>query len=139
MMRYVIRLLIARFEREDWLYLLALLVLCALVFAPVAGCASYKGGKVVDGTNLAVGMRLPGTEWTLNVLDYIGGMRVAANEGCTISVTNSVAETNSYFGVVTTSRSSTIHATISPAPAGSALEATASSSPAAPEERERIQ
>lgn len=134
MLRCIIRVLFGDLECGDVLALLAILGLCALAFAPVAGCASYKGGKVVDGTNLAVGMRLPGTEWTLNVLDYVGGMRVAANEGCTISVTNSVAETNSYFGVVTTSRSSTLHATISPGPA---LEAPASSSPA-PEEGERI-
>ncbi len=114
MMRYVIRLLFARFEREDWLYLLALLGLCALAFAPIAGCASYKGGKVVDGTNIEIGMTIPGTELSLNFLAYTGGIKVAGNDRTAIIVTNSVAEINSYFGVVTTSRSSTTHATISP-------------------------
>ena len=37
--------------------LLAILAIGALF----AGCA-YKGGKVIDGTNLAIGMTIPGTE-----------------------------------------------------------------------------
>lgn len=79
-----------------------------------SGCTTYKGGKVVDGTNLAIGMRIPGTDWNFNVLDYIGGMRVGAAEGCRLTVTNSVSETNSYFGVVETRRTSTLTAAIDP-------------------------
>ena len=77
------------------------------------GCA-YRGGKVVDGTNLAIGMKIPGTEWSISILDYIGGVRVAGQDSTHITVTHEVAETNTYFGVVTTSRSSTLTADIEP-------------------------
>ena len=84
--------------------------LCALL---CAGCA-YRGGKVVDGTNLAIGMKIPGTEWNVSVLDYIGGIRVAGQDSTHITVTHEVAETNAYFGVVSTSRRSTLTADIEP-------------------------
>ena len=89
----------------------AILAACAALLA--AGCV-YKGGKVVDGTNLAIGMKIPGTEWSVSVLDYIGGIRVAGQDSTHITVTHEVAETNTYFGVVTTSRRSTLTADIDP-------------------------
>ena len=89
----------------------AIIAACAAFLA--SGCV-YKGGKVVDGTNLAIGMKIPGTEWSVSVLDYIGGVRVAGQDSTHITVTHEVAETNTYFGVVTTSRSSTLTADIDP-------------------------
>ena len=77
------------------------------------GCA-YKGGKVVDGTNLCVGMTIPDTEWTINALDYVGGLRVAGNDQTSITVTNDVVETNAYFGIVRTQRHTKMAATIEP-------------------------
>ena len=96
--------------------LLGAIAVAALVFL-CNGCA-YKGGKVVDGTNLAIGMTIPGTEWTINALDYIGGIRVAGNDMTSIIVTNEVAETNRYFGVVTTQRHSKMTARIEPVEEG---------------------
>ena len=90
---------------------IAILFACSGHFA--SGCV-YKGGKVVDGTNLAIGMKIPGTEWNVSVLDYIGGVRVAGQDSTHITVTNEVTETNIYFGVVTTSRHSTMTADIEP-------------------------
>lgn len=92
---------------------LAVLAVSILLCMALAGCV-YKGGKVVDGTNLAIGMKIPGTEWNVSVLDYIGGVRVAGQDSTRITVTNEVAETNIYFGVVTTSRHSTMTADIEP-------------------------
>ena len=88
-------------------------ILAAFAAILAAGCV-YKGGKVVDGTNLAIGMKIPGTEWSVSVLDYIGGVRVAGQDSTHITVTHDVAETNTYFGVVTTSRRSTLTADIEP-------------------------
>ena len=102
--------------------LLAILAIGALF----AGCA-YKGGKVVDGTNLCVGMTIPGTEWTINVLDYVGGLRVAGNDQTSICVSNEVMETNSYFGVVETRRHSRMTATIEPTETSSEANAAANS------------
>ena len=100
--------------------LLAILAIGALC----SGCA-YKGGKVVDGTNLCVGMTIPGTEWAINALDYVGGVRVAGNDQTSICVSNEVAETNSYFGVVETRRHSKMTATIEPTEASSEANSTA--------------
>ena len=90
------------------------------------GCA-YKGGKVVDGTSLAIGMTIPGTEWTINALDYVGGLRVAGNDQTSICVSNEVMETNSYFGVVETRRHGKMTATIEPTETASEANATANS------------
>lgn len=92
--------------------LLGAAVVAAIVFLG-NGCA-YKGGKVIDGTNLAIGMTIPGTEWTINALDYIGGIRVAGNDMTSITVSNEVAETNSYFGVVKIQRHTKMSARIEP-------------------------
>lgn len=100
--------------------LLAILAICALF----SGCA-YKGGKVVDGTNLCIGMTIPGTEWTINALDYVGGLRVAGNDQTSICVSNEVTETNSYFGVVETHRHSKMTARIEPTETSSEANATA--------------
>ena len=102
--------------------LLAILAIGALF----AGCA-YKGGKVIDGTNLAIGMTIPGTEWTINALDYVGGLRVAGNDQTSICVSNEVTETNSYFGVVETHRHSKMTATIEPTETSSEANAAANS------------
>ena len=102
--------------------LLAILAIGALF----AGCA-YKGGKVVDGTNLCIGMTIPGTEWTINALDYVGGLRVAGNDQTSICVSNEVTETNSYFGVVETHRHSKMTATIEPTETSSEANAAANS------------
>ena len=90
------------------------------------GCV-YKGGKVVDGTNLCIGMTIPGTEWTINALDYVGGLRVAGNDQTSICVSNEVVETNSYFGVVETRRHSRMTATIEPTETSSEANAAANS------------
>ena len=100
--------------------LLAILAIGALC----NGCA-YKGGKVVDGTNLCIGMTIPGTEWTINALDYVGGLRVAGNDQTSICVSNEVMETNSYFGVVETHRHSKMTATIEPTETSSEANAAA--------------
>lgn len=92
-------------------HLLGLLV--CLLCAAICGCA-YKGGKIVDGSNIAIGITIPGTEWTINVLDYVGGLRVAGNDATSIRVTNEVDETNSYFGVITTKRHTKMSAKIEP-------------------------
>ena len=102
--------------------LLAILAIGALF----AGCA-YKGGKVIDGTNLCIGMTIPGTEWTINALDYVGGLRVAGNDQTSICVSNEVTETNSYFGVVETCRHSKMTATIEPTETSSEANAAANS------------
>ena len=104
----------------------ALVWVCATTLLALVGCA-YRGGKVVDGTNLCVGMTIPGTEWTINALDYVGGLRVAGNDQTSITVSNEVVETNAYFGVVKTHRHSKMTATIEPTETSSEANAAANS------------
>lgn len=86
----------------------------AFLIASLAGCVQYKGGKYIEGTNLAVGMTIPGTEWQINVLDYVGGLRVAGDDHTTITVKNEVEETSSWFGVVSINRKSAATAQVKP-------------------------
>lgn len=88
-------------------------ILLITLISTQCGCL-FKGGKIIDGTNLAIGMTIPGTEWQINALDYVGGVRVAGNDQTSICVSNEVVETNSYFGVVRTQRHSKMTATIEP-------------------------
>ena len=89
-------------------------LLACLLCAALCGCTQYRGGKIVDGSNIAIGITIPGTEWTVNALDYVGGLRVAGQDRTIITVTNDVVETNRYFGVVETSRHSKMTAKIEP-------------------------
>lgn len=95
---------------------------CIVLFG-ASGCQSYKGGQVTDGTNLAIGMKLPGTELVLNLLDYVGGVRIGGNNQTRISVTNEVWETNTYFAVISTSRHTKLSASIAPTVEENAEEA----------------
>lgn len=88
--------------------------LLAAFLTAFVGCTSYKGGKVTDGTNLEIGIAIPGVEWTINALSYTGGMRVCGDQSTVINVTNRVEEENSYFGVVKTKRNSNMTAAIQP-------------------------
>lgn len=87
-------------------------LLCALV-----GCKTYEGGKVIDGTNLEIGLSVPGTEhtWTINALAYTSGLKVCGDRKTAIIVTNEVAETNSYLWVVKTCRHTKMSSIIEPA------------------------
>lgn len=86
-----------------------------LVLAFLAcGCNTYKGGKVVEGANLEIGMTIPGTQWSINFLSATSGLNVGANVDCALSVTNEVAETNRYFGVVEMCRYSKTSAIVEP-------------------------
>ena len=92
---------------------LMLCLLFILLCIHFMGCV-YKGGKVIDGTNFALGVDIPGTDWTFSVLDYVSGIRVAGNEFTYIYVTNKVEEHNSYLGIVTTERKTESVSTIMP-------------------------
>ena len=94
--------------------LLALLGFFALV-ALTSGCL-YRGCKVVEGTDIAVGLSVPGTEDTiqLNALNYLSGFRLGVAENAALTLRYTCATTNSYFGVVHSETVKSIDATVSP-------------------------
>ena len=90
---------------------LLLIAICAMS----AGCI-YKGAKVVEGTDLAVGFTVPQADGVaqLDVLNYLSGFRLGVAENAALTVRYTVSETNSYFGCVTTRTMKAIDATVEP-------------------------
>lgn len=80
-----------------------------------AGCV-YKGAKVTEGTDLAVGLTVPGSEGalTLDALNYLTGFRLGVAENAGLKVKYTCAETNSYFGCITTRIYKSIDAKVEP-------------------------
>jgi len=109
--------LITMFETGT-LHLLVLVVVLvvSLVFS---GCV-YKGAKVTEGTDLAVGFTVPGTEGAVSfdALNYLTGFRLGVAENAALTVKYTCAETNSYLGVVTTRVFKSIDAKVEPCETG---------------------
>ena len=91
--------------------------LCALLALSLAltGCV-YRGAKITEGTDLAIGLTVPGTEGVLqfNALNYLSGFRLGVAENAALTVEYSTVATNSYFGVVTTETAKRIKAKVEP-------------------------
>ena len=83
--------------------------------ASVCGCV-YRGCKITEGTDLAIGLTVPGTEGVLqfNALNYLSGFRLGVAENAALTVEYSTVATNSYFGVVTTETAKRIKAKVEP-------------------------
>lgn len=95
-------------------WLLAAVALFGIV--SLAGGCAYKGAKVVEGSNLSVGINVPGTESTfqLQVLNYLSGFRLGVDKNAILKVRYTTAETNSYFGIIHTQTRKDIDAVVEP-------------------------
>ena len=93
----------------------------------LTGCV-YRGAKITEGTDLAIGLTVPGTEGVLqfNALNYLSGFRLGVAENAALTVEYSTVATNSYFGVVKTETAKRIKAKVEP------CETSAAEGPAAP-------
>ena len=91
------------------------LIVCAALAASMTGCL-YRGCKVVEGTDIAIGLSVPGTEETLqiNALNYLSGFRLGVAENAALTVEYSSAETNSYFGCVHVRTAKRVKAKVEP-------------------------
>jgi len=91
--------------------------LCALLALSLAlsGCV-YRGAKITEGTDVAIGLTVPGTEGGLqfNALNYLSGFRLGVAENAALTVEYSTVATNSYFGVVKTETAKRIKAKVEP-------------------------
>lgn len=87
----------------------------AIAVMLVCGCA-YKGAKVVEGTNLSVGINFPAAEGEaqLQVLNYLSGFRLGVDRNAILRVKYTTAETNSYFGIISTRTAKTVDAAVEP-------------------------
>lgn len=88
---------------------------CLLAPLFFGGCV-YKGAKVTEGTDLTIGVSIPGTEGMAEaaVVNWLSGFRLAIAEGAELDMKYTVAETNSYFGCVETRIYKHIDAKVTP-------------------------
>ena len=98
-----------------WLTGLALGLATLALASLVSGCI-YKGAKITEGVDLAVGLTVPATDGaaSLDVLNYLSGFRLGVAENARLTVDYATAETNSYLGIVTTRTSKSVRATVEP-------------------------
>jgi hypothetical protein len=92
-------------------------ILTILALASVfAGGCSYKGVKVVEGTDLIVGINVPVSEGSaqFQLMNYLSGFRLGVDRNAKLKVKYIVAETNTYFGVIQTSTSKSVDAKVEP-------------------------
>ena len=99
-----------------------LALVAALALMMMCGGCLYKGAKITEGTDIAVGLTVPGSEETvqLNALNYLSGFRLGIAENAALTLRYSCATTNSYFGVVRSETVKSIDATVSPCEATAA-------------------
>lgn len=92
-----------------------LAALGAALVACCGGCAS-ESAKIVEGTDLSVGFSLPGMEGEANftVFNWLSGFKTTTAESSRVKLRYTCAETNDYFGVVTTRTAKTVDAEITP-------------------------
>ena len=83
--------------------------------AMLLGCAS-ESAKVVEGTDLSMGFSLPMAEGESNftVFNYLSGFKTTTTESSRVKLRYTCAETNDYFGVITTRTSKSVDAKIWP-------------------------
>lgn len=91
-----------------------LIVAAALALA-ATGCV-FKGAKVTEGTDLSIGLSVPGTDGVaqLSILNYLSGFRLGVAKDAQLWLNYTVAETNSYFGIVETRSMKRIKAKVVP-------------------------
>lgn len=87
----------------------------ALAALLLSGCAA-ESAKVVEGTDLSVGFSLPGMEGEANftLFNYLSGFKVTTSESSKVRLEYSCAETNDYFGAITTRVFKRVKAQIEP-------------------------
>ena len=78
---------------------LQIVTVCAALVA--AGCTSYKGGKIVEGTDIAAGASVPQSGGTLQIdaFNFVSGFRFLFCENAGVTCKYTTTNTVSAFGV----------------------------------------
>ena len=86
--------------------------------AIVQGCFTprYSGGKIVEGTDIAVGFALPVSEgtWQIDILNYLSGYRFSFSEGAEVSCEYSMTNTTSFAGIYESTTVKTFRTDLNP-------------------------
>ena len=98
------------------MFLFTLALFAIVIFG--AGCSSLcgDGAKVVEGTDLTLGVSLPYSEASdaMTLINYLTGFRLTVDETSRCKLKYTCCETNDYFGMVTTRIAKSIEADIEP-------------------------
>lgn len=86
------------------------------LLALLAGGCVHKGAKIVEGTDLAVGLNVPSSEGNLQLqlFNWLSGFRLGVAENAILSVKYSVSETNDFLGVFHVKSEKKIEARVEP-------------------------
>ena len=92
-----------------------LYILHFTLFILLGGC-TVDGPKIVEGTDLSVGISVPGSEgvYELTFFNWLSGFKCQADDNSRVKLRYTCAETNDYFGVVSTRVYKTVDAEITP-------------------------
>lgn len=87
----------------------------AALCAAASGCV-YKGAKVTEGTDMSIGLSVPGTDGVaqLSVFNWLSGFRLGVAQYAQLDLEYTVCETNSWLGIVTTQGEKRVRATVTP-------------------------
>ena len=98
-----------------WLTGLLMGAVIFILATGVCGCV-YKGAKVTEGTDFALGVNVPTAEGTFqfDLVNYLSGFRLGVAENARLELKYTHAETNEYFGCVTTRTYKTVDAVVEP-------------------------
>lgn len=92
------------------------IIAATALLALLAGGCVHKGAKIVEGTDLAVGLNVPGSEGSLQfqLFNWLSGFRLGVAENAILTVRYSVAETNDFLGVFHVRSAKEIEARVEP-------------------------
>ena len=98
-----------------WLTGLLMGAVIFILATGVCGCV-YKGAKVTEGVDFALGINVPTAEGTFqfDLVNYLSGFRLGVAENARLELKYTHAETNEYFGCVTTRIYKTVDAVVEP-------------------------
>lgn len=90
-------------------------IVAACVVVATSGCA-YKGAKVVEGTDIAVGLDLPAAEgvFKFTAFNYLSGFRLGVDQNAQLSVDYTTEEENEYFGIIKSTVRKKVKAGVTP-------------------------
>ena len=98
-----------------WLTGLLMGAVIFILATGVSGCV-YRGAKITEGTDFALGVNVPTAEGTFqfDLINYLSGFRLGVAENARLELKYTHAETNEYFGCVTTRTYKTVDAVVEP-------------------------
>lgn len=89
-----------------------------LVALCLCGCTSqsFSGGKIVEGTDISVGIALPASEgtWQIELFNYLSGFRFGFAKDTKVECVYTMKAVTSFAGIYDNTTEKTVHAILTP-------------------------